>query len=78
MLSLFVTKTLLAPVVKSPGDFVLEELGSDHIQPLRCKKGSNTKPRNKAIFISDAKFTECLRNPNDLMQSVSTDLSDYS
>ena len=68
----------LAPVITSPGNFVLEELTSDQIQPLRNKistarprKISTARPRNKATFISDAKFSECLRNPIDLLQPVS-------
>jgi len=58
------------PLIKSPGNFVLEELTSDHIQPVRYKKARPPR-RNKAIFISDVKFSECLRNPNDILQSVS-------
>ena len=66
----------LAPVIVSPGNFMLEELTSDHIRPLRCKKTSNPRPaRNKTTSISDAKFSECLRNPNDLLRPVSTQLS---
>ena len=58
----------------SPGNFVLEELTSDHVLPIRCKK-PKARPRNKTVFISDSKFSECLRNPNDLLQSVSVLLS---
>ena len=65
----FVTSTL-APVIKSPGNFVLEELTPDHVQPVRHKK-SNVRHKKKAIFISDSKFSECLRNPSDLLQPVS-------
>lgn len=63
---------ILAPVINSPENFVLEELTPDHIQPPRHKKVANT--RNKVIYISDAKFSECLRNPTDLLQSVSVHL----
>ena len=67
----------------SPENFVLEELASDYTQPHRYKM-SNARPRkmpsarnrNKATFISDAKFSECLRNPNDLLQPVSIHLLD--
>ena len=87
MLSWFVYGLLhkkLAPVITSPGNFVLEELTYDHTQPLRYKmsntrsrKMSSARPRNKTTFISDAKFSECLQNPNDLLQPVSVLLDDY-
>ena len=63
---------------------MLEELTSDHIQPPRYKmsnarrrKISNVKSRSKAVIISDAKFSECLRNPDDLLQPVSQVTIDY-
>lgn len=60
----------LALAVMSPGKFVLEELTPNHTRPVRYKK-SNVRHKNKAIFISDSKFSECLRNPSDLLQPVS-------
>ena len=72
----------LAPVIPSPANFVLEELTSSHIQPPRCKmsnvrrrKNSNVRSRDKAVIISDAKFSECLRSPDDLLQPVSVNPS---
>ena len=48
---------------------MLEELTSDHVLPMRCKK-PNARPRNKTVFISDSKFLDCVQNSNDLLQSV--------